>query len=730
MSDKKRIAILGGGMASLVTAYELSKLLDNGERRYDITVYQQGWRLGGKGASGRNASMGDRIEEHGLHVLFGCYENTFRILREIYDHELPEVLKGLNERREHEGKRAVDRLTRDEAFHGHDSITMYERLGAEWSGEPWIVDAPERRGQAGDGEGTRLGAANVIRLFLEWTQHWIEGWAAAHEGARLHPPQGLERLLRWVEDLLGKDAEADRAAPSEYVRVAGILEEEAERDESLRDWLERWAATAALDLMRRFTDAMAGLSGRAAHLLRRRAVVTDVRRLRVGADFSLIVLRGLLQDGVVGQQPDWFSIDNWDLRAWLRHHGAEPATVDSAIVDGLYMASFSSKHPLAAGTILHALFRAAHYKGHLFYRMQGGMGDIIFAPLYLVLENRGVTFRFFHRVERIDARGNRIEKVVIENQAPNSRGYNPLVEVGITGQSKNLLCWPDRLIVDRLDPGDHARLGESDPENWWDRSPTGTSVELKARSAGAVGAGNEHEFDVLVLGISVGALGEICDPIMRASSRFSVMVGSVVTTPTQAAQLWLDKDRSSLGWVYPGRAQPMVIPFEGDFDTCADMSHLLAWENVPAAKTLVYVCSSLREDVAPPPAPNVQYTADLRQCVLANLRSWLTGPARKLWPGAGRGGKLGAGSLVWGKLARQHYVAVIHPSDRYVLAVPGSNQFRLRADESGFENLYLTGDWTKTALSIGCLEAATMSGIQTARAVDSQVPKASFDWLP
>ena len=50
--------------------------------KFDITVYQPGWRLGGKGASGRGP--GGRIEEHGLHVWLGFYENAFKLLRECY----------------------------------------------------------------------------------------------------------------------------------------------------------------------------------------------------------------------------------------------------------------------------------------------------------------------------------------------------------------------------------------------------------------------------------------------------------------------------------------------------------------------------------------------------------------------------------------------------------------------------------------------------------------------
>lgn len=68
-------------MAGLATAWELSAG-DWRSRLESITVYQRGWRLGGKGASSRGRY--GRIEEHGLHVLLGYYDATFRVLREVY----------------------------------------------------------------------------------------------------------------------------------------------------------------------------------------------------------------------------------------------------------------------------------------------------------------------------------------------------------------------------------------------------------------------------------------------------------------------------------------------------------------------------------------------------------------------------------------------------------------------------------------------------------------------
>ncbi len=74
------VAVIGGGCAALTAAFELTRPEHQG--RYAVTVYQMGWRLGGKGASGRGTS--ERIEEHGLHLWLGFYENAFRLMRGCY----------------------------------------------------------------------------------------------------------------------------------------------------------------------------------------------------------------------------------------------------------------------------------------------------------------------------------------------------------------------------------------------------------------------------------------------------------------------------------------------------------------------------------------------------------------------------------------------------------------------------------------------------------------------
>ena len=79
----QKIAVLGGGAGALTTVYELTNVPD-WQSHYEITVYQMGWRLGGKGASGRNRNAANRIEEHGFHIWWGFYDNAFRTIQRCY----------------------------------------------------------------------------------------------------------------------------------------------------------------------------------------------------------------------------------------------------------------------------------------------------------------------------------------------------------------------------------------------------------------------------------------------------------------------------------------------------------------------------------------------------------------------------------------------------------------------------------------------------------------------
>ena len=69
------------------------------------------------------------------------------------------------------------------------------------------------------------------------------------------------------------------------------------------------------------------------------------------------------------------------------------------------------------------------------------------------------------------------------------------------------------------------------------------------------------------------------------------------------------------------------------------------------------------------------------------------------------------------KFYQQYFLLNIEPSDRYVLAIPGTNQYRMKTDESGFSNLFLTGDWIDFGFNVGHMEGAVTAGLRAAHAI-------------
>ena len=82
----QKVAILGGGAASCTAALGLTSQ-PGWKEHYNITIYQLGWRLGGKAASGRNKDYGQRVEEIAGHHFPATYIQTKSLLRSVY-HEL------------------------------------------------------------------------------------------------------------------------------------------------------------------------------------------------------------------------------------------------------------------------------------------------------------------------------------------------------------------------------------------------------------------------------------------------------------------------------------------------------------------------------------------------------------------------------------------------------------------------------------------------------------------
>jgi uncharacterized protein with NAD-binding domain and iron-sulfur cluster len=680
----RRVAILGGGMAGLAAAWSLSDPACRDE--YDVTVYQRGWRLGGKAGSSRGVH--GRIEEHGLHVWLGYYDNAFRLVRGVYEElDRPRT------------DPACPVATWREAFTPAERVGVGDGSGDDWS--HWVATFGRNDEEPGAAVGSArpLSVATFVRrglgLLLDFSES-IRRREAAPEPAGVvlsslpRAPAPPDRALPLAE-LGAVLRQAEIAAMVGAVEAIRLLETALPRGGTLAP-----AVLAYLDGMR---DDVAAR-------LRRH---DDGRRASEVADVVITCLQGALRDGLLVDPAGFAAIDHLDFREWLAGHGARPAALQSSLVRGMYDLVFAYEHGdpqrprFAAGL---GLFLAGklffEYRGSIFWRMQAGSGDVVFAPLYQALRARGVRFAFFHRVDdlHLAADGGSIDAVSLGRQARLADGraeYDPLVRV------KGLPCFPSTPRLERLAGGASLDLEFA----WADRS----AEEMLLLRAG-------EDFDDVVLATSLGMLPHVCGELIERSPRWRGMVEHVATVPTQSLQIWLRRGEPELGWLHPGAT---VSGYLAPFDTCASMSHLIpreAWADGRRPETIAYFCSVLPTDAAADPHA-------AQRLVRATAVAHLTGFAGHIWPHA----VTSDGGFRWEllcsedggvqeeRLDSQFWKANVDPSDQYVQSLPATGTHRLRADQSGYANLFLAGDWTNCGLNAGCIEAAVMAGVQAANAV-------------
>ena len=371
-----KVAIVGGGCASVATAFELSR--PEHEGRFEVTVYQLGWRLGGKGASGRGPA--DRIEEHGLHLWMGFYENAFRLMRECYA-ELGR-----------DPKRHPMASWEDAFVPDHVSGVADRSPGGRWS--PWMVHFPPQSGMPGDpGPARSWTPADYLARCVTLLRSLFDAIRVRTGGAPA-PAFRAEEAGAMLARL---------ASYTELAALGGIVEYLNMLDTAVRA-LPRYPGEMVL----RFHDALV----RAARSQIETIVDKDdeVRRLWEIVDLVLAVVRGMVRDGLLTDPRGFDAINHLDCREWLSKHGASARSVNSAFVRALYDLAFAYEdgdrrgRASPPGRRFAARVRAFFtYRGAFFWKMQAGMGDVVFAPFYEVLKRRGVRFEFFHRLENVAA---------------------------------------------------------------------------------------------------------------------------------------------------------------------------------------------------------------------------------------------------------------------------------------------------------------------------------------
>jgi uncharacterized protein with NAD-binding domain and iron-sulfur cluster len=671
-----KVIILGGGMAGLSAAWRLSE--PGWRDRFDsITVYQRGWRLGGKGASSRGEN--GRIEEHGLHIWLGSYENAFGMLRECYaelDRPTTDPTAPIT--------------TWDQALIPGDNLGLADELGNEWL--MWLGTFTRNGGLPGEPDST--GREQTV---VEFTQRAIRLVRDFAESMRDALPVGLS-LSTSPDPPVPQTRAIDAIGYAALAALTSLADSQASRL-AVPDALEH-----ALEAVRDVLD----IENRPDH-----------KRSWLLLSLMTAVIRGILADKVVTDPRGFRAINDEDFNDWIQRHGAHPDVLDFALVRGLYDLVFGyidadpERPSFGAGLAVFltglVLFQ---YKGAIFWKMTAGMGDVIIAPMYQALHRRGVEFEFFHRLDALHLDEGRlaVDAITLGRQVRLADGrdhYEPLASV------RGLPVFPSAPLVDQLaQPTTPTGGWHSLETHWADRD----DVETRRLRRGV-------DFDHVVLAVSVGMLPIVAEELIDDRPEWRDMTTHIRTVATQAFQIWLRPDEPTLGWHEPGVT---ISAYLRPFETWASMPQTLWTEDWPADDrpgTVAYFCGTLNA-----PWPTTEkgpgYARRHEQVVRRAAAEYIDSNLGPYFPGAvtangfnwhllsGVNGERGEPAL-----ATQHVSVNVDPSDRYVQSIPGTERYRLRPDESGYDNLILAGDWTDSGMNAGCIEAAAMSGLEAANAV-------------
>jgi uncharacterized protein with NAD-binding domain and iron-sulfur cluster len=696
--DKIRVAILGGGVAALTTAFELTEQ-DPEKTTYDVSLYTLGWRLGGKASVGRDMTKGGRAVEHGLHIWAGYYDNAFDLVQRLYA------------RRDKEARDNGPDHWKD-CFEPLNHFTAMEFIEEGGKGEwkPWLLQFPQNDLEPGLGP---LPILTPLPLLIQFLSAMEDGFDRSDLPSHVAQDMRSEtrraiaelpdmRPLRDGETVLTLAREAAEHLPPNPGEAAAKVE----------------VLQAVLAIGRRHVT----------RALDARVATDETRRLKIFYDLAFALVRGLLRDQVLFR--GFESIDDQEWTQWMLSNDCSPESLDSAVVRGCYDYAFASgggANPgIGAGTASLLFLRLLlTYKGSIMYALTEPMGDSIIAPLYRHLLKWGVKFEFFCRVKSVNLSPTEalVDKAVLAQQVRLNKGlqrYEPLISRADGHDS-----WPLHPLVEQIDHGED--LDGYDLESAWTDWPDAIPERVLKRRQAAGENESADVFDLVVLAMGFGGLEDICPEFKeRFPETWGKCFQTLATTRTLAAQLWLRPQTDDLGWP---DLQTALTAFQKPNDrwraapvnTWEDNTRLLRCESPRdgKARSLAYLVNSMPDEPSiPDPGTDAGYPEREREKAKRILRLWIERRLKILWPrfdwDALEAPHSAKGSR---RLGYQYCQPNINPWERYVLAAPGSVHHRLWPDASGVDNLFLAGDWVRSGVNAGCLEAAVIGGRMAARAI-------------
>ncbi|MEP7107020.1 MAG: FAD-dependent oxidoreductase [Ferruginibacter sp.] len=723
---KKKIVILGGGMGALTTAYELTNY-EGWQDHFEITLYQMGWRLGGKTATGRGVD--NRIQERGIHIFQGWYDNAWRLVKDAYG--LQETL--------HLNPDSPFKTWKD-AFRPHNTTLLTEFSFTEGKWINWPIIFPPNNLEPGSDvpQTTWQILHKIIGLALELVlgspyqkgndlSKWIFGDFLNAKGETQQKAQkktGIAKLLSWLmEALRGVKKNIEKAVLHEIYSTADRL------------------LTAPDHEKHQHFSAIINLFEKLFHQLGK--VIDDIvvvdnrlRRIVTLIEWILINLKGIFADVYVKESYtfNFALVNDWNYRDWLKKHGASELVLNSAAVRFIYTGSFANligENPgqIATDIALRMCLLSVSYKGSFIYMLNAGTGDTLITPVYQVLKERGVKFKFFNRVDQVHYSANgEIEEISVAQQVTlkdKDGNYDPVTKVN------GINSWPSAPKYEQIVDTQAQQLQAEniDLESSWSSWKDVSGFKLK----------KGVDFDQVVLGIPAAALKSICSEIIGRNERWKNMVEKVVMVPTFGVQIWARPNLVELGydhsaWGLPADTEPDSVTYSNPHYSWTDMTPILKQENWNVNNMpghVSYFCGTITMPAPLPPYSDISFPHDQKIRIMALTEQWLHDYLGWFFPKATNVEYPNGFNLdllidpdnsvppLQGldKLTKQFFSVNIDPTNHYTLALPGANKYRFRADETDFKNLFVCGDWTNFGLNVGHIEGTVVSGLRCAHAI-------------